>query len=599
MRHSRRTALAFLWLSASLAQAQPFPEKDLPPKLKAWVRWALDDAPAYGCALAGEAAVCLWPGRLQLDLSAAGGRFAQDAHADRASDLGLPGDAQRWPQDVRLDGAPAPVVDKDGVPSLRLPPGAHKVDGRFQWRQLPDSLPVPQPTAIVDLTLDGRRVPLPQREENGLLWIRKGGERETAAGDSLRLQVFRKLRDGIPLFLETSLRLEVSGKAREIELEGALVESAAAVAVRGDLPAQVEPNGRLRVQVRAGLFSVSLLARLEGAPKSVAAPRAPEPWPGSEIWVFEPDELLRQVQASGGNPVEPSRTDLPEDWRRFSAFGLEAGGALTLTELRRGEPEAPPDKLALQRELWLDLDGGAFTVRDRLTGTLSRTWRLDLLPPGQLGRAAVGGQDQLVTAGPELSSTGVELRAGTLDLTADSRLPRGGALPAVGWSANVESLGAQLHLPPGWRLIGGSGVDRLPHSWIGRWTLLGFFFVLLVAFGVGRLFGWRQGVVALLAVGLSYHERGAPFLSWLSLLGAVALLRAAPEGRLGKFARAWRALSLIVMAFVLLPFLRDQVREAIYPQVGRGTDVARDAGVLMDQVGGEVNAPPPPAPAAS
>jgi len=38
-------------------------------------------------------------------------------------------------------------------------------------------------------------------------------------------------------------------------------------------------------------------------------------------------------------------------------------------------------------------------VRDVLKGALSRTWRLELLPPGQLGRVAVGGEDQLVTEG--------------------------------------------------------------------------------------------------------------------------------------------------------------------------------------------------------
>ena len=63
-----------------------------------------------------------------------------------------------------------------------------------------------------------------------------------------------------------------------------------------------------------------------------------------------------------------------------------------LTVTRRGEPEPPPDRLVLQRELWMDLDGDGFTVRDNLSGELNRTWRLDLEPPGALGHVSVGGE---------------------------------------------------------------------------------------------------------------------------------------------------------------------------------------------------------------
>ena len=89
----------------------------------------------------------------------------------------------------------------------------------------------------------------------------------------------------------------------------------------------------------------------------------------------------------------------------------------------------------------------------------------------------------------------------------------------------------------------------------------------MVALATGRLFGRAWGVIALLAVVFLYDEPGAPFLVWLSLLGATALSAVAPEGWLRRLARIWRGASLLVLLVILVPFVRDQVREALYPQI--------------------------------
>ena len=564
-------------LAPSAAAAQPFPLEQLPPELRPWVGWVLDEVPDHGCPRVQGRAVCLWPGRLRLELGASGGGFALDVRAERATELRLPGDGERWPQDVTLDGVAAAVVDRGGSPTVGIGPGRHRVGGRFAWSRGPESLRVPPEVGLIELKLDGRAVRLPRREADGLLWLR-AAEGGAGGGESLRLQVFRRIADGIPLFSDTQLALEVSGKAREVVFEGALLASSVPVAVSGDLPARLDGRGRLHVQVRAGRFTVSVRARIEGSPREISRPAGPaggEPaWPAREVWVFATDETLRQVEIAGAPPIDPSRTELPAEWRALPAFLMEPGSSLTLAERRRGEPEAPPDRLSLVREMWLDPSGRSLTVRDRFSGTLSGTTRLDLLAPGELGRVSVDGQDQLVTANPQTSAAGVELRRSALALVADSRLPREGALRAVGWSARVEQLQARLHLPPGWTLLAGRGVDRLPGSWTSRWTLLGFFFVLITTLAVHRLLGPRFAVLALAALVLSYGEPGAPFVVWLSLLGAMALRGVAPTGRLASLARIWWLASAGTLLLMLVPFTRDQIRDALYPLVAPPRQVA-------------------------
>jgi hypothetical protein len=504
--------LALVTLLAAIpcaATAQPFSREDLPPSLRPWVPWVLDQMPTLGCATGQGQPVC-WPGRLELDLGTGGGSFAIDLMADRAADVRLPGSAEHWPQDVRLDGSPAPVFEKDGAPRLRVGNGRHRLAGRFAWSRLPESLSIPSEIGLVDLRLDGRAVPRPRRDQAGTLWLRAGTE-TGGEGESLRLQVFRQVKDGTPLFVETRLELEVAGRAREITLPAALLPGTQAVAVTGDLPARVEKD-TLRVQVRGGRYSVSVDARVEGRPNAIALPKeAPkDPWPPREVWVFAADEAQRQVELSGPTPIDPSRTELPDEWRALPAFLVEPGASLAFKEVRRGEAEPPPDALTLTRALWLDPDGRGASARDRFGGTLRATTRLDLLPPGALGRIAVGGQDQLVTANPETKAAGVELRSSRLQLEADSRLALGGAIPAVGWTTGVEQLQATLHVPPGWSLLGSTGVDRVPGTWTSRWTLLAFFFVLIVTLAVHRLFGLRPALVALAALVLLHGEPGAP-----------------------------------------------------------------------------------------
>ena len=66
---------------------------------------------------------------------------------------------------------------------------------------------------------------------------------------------------------------------------------------------------------------------------------------------------------------------------------------------------------------------------------------------------------------------------------------------------------------------------------------------------------------------LTYQEAPEYIWLWGNLLAALAIARAAPDGRFQKFARGYRTLSFVVLGLALLPFLWVQVRYALYPQL--------------------------------
>ncbi len=581
--------------SAGPAAAEPFPVSELPPALMPWVPWVLDSVPEHACPVIEDEAICAWPGDLELDLRRDGGSFEQRVVTDRTLLFALPGDDSHWPQAVKLNGRPAAVLEKEGLPVVRLSPGEACITGELIWPELPEGIRVPSSTALIDLSVDGEPVPFPRRDAGGLVWLQGGGRAEPET-EQLGLEVFRRIEDRVPLKVETRIVLRAAGRSRQVDLGPVLLEQTTPLEVVSEVPARVDGEGRLRAQIRAGTHRVEIVALTDGAPGALAMPKrdaddsAAVEWPEQEVWVWQADEELRQVVISGAPGIDPARTSLPEEWSELPAFLLTPGRELTFETKRRGEPDPPPDDISLAREIWLDLDGAGYTIRDRFSGELNRTWRLDLAPPGELGHAAVDGEDQLITSNPDSSEPGVELRREDLSMVAEWRLEGDSRqLPAVGWSEDVQSLRATLHLPPGWTLLSARGVDELPGTWWEEWDLFSFFFVLLVALAIGRLTRWWYGLIGLVAFALLHQSPDYPFglwiFAWIALLIFLALLEVIPEGKLRIANRICWWVGAVALVMMLVPYTVGQVRTGLYPQIdekGSGS-AAIDLAAMADE----------------
>ncbi|WP_242523171.1 hypothetical protein [Thiocystis minor] len=565
----------------------------VPEPLRPWVPWVLESGPdgvdrrpcppRLRSGQGDEERLCTWPGRLELDLTAEGGQFAQTWRIFAEDWALLPGDADAWPQDVRDDGNALPVVLRDGRPAVKLVAGEHALTGRFQWRQRPDALAVPPLTGWLALTLDGVSRPLPRLEPGGRLWLHDPSASQTdGEGDRLRLEVARRIEDDLPLRILTRLELEVSGRAREARLGPAHLPGGVPFAIQSPLPARLESDGMLRIQVRPGRWVLEVASYHSCAVTSLSRGSLPPPWPEQEVWAFAARPDLRQVELTGLPLVDPRQTRIPDDWSRLPVYRIASGETLTLVEQRRGDPDPSPDRLTLERNLWLDFDGAGYSIQDRISGELTRTWRLEAVAGLDLGQVQVAGTSVPINRLGDTGALGVEVRHGQLNLVADGRLEAApNRVPVSGWALAFDAAQAHLHLPPGWDLLAVAGVDNLPDSWFARWTLLDLFLALILAIGIGRLWGWGWGALALAALVLTWQSPGAPRLVWLHLLAAVALLRLLPAAptsagaapavgqRLRGLVQWYFRLSLLALLVVGLPFLVSEVRNGLYPQLER------------------------------
>ena len=577
----RLFALLLVASSTALAQGIDDVVEVTPDALQPWVDWVLAEHPELSCPIVNGSATCLWPGELELDIHPEKGSFTLSVEANRTMPLALPGGSEAWPQGVKTDGKVAVVLDIDGVPTVKLEEGRHKITGGWTWARRPQSLPVPPLVARLALSVDGQDVDFPAIDSEGSVRLGAGDARE-AGEERLDIEVSRRVEDGVPVRITTQVDLRAAGRGREVDLGVAVLPGTRPVWLEADLPARFDDAGHLHVQVRAGSYTVSFHALHEGPVATLARPETGEPWPDVETWAVATDDRARAVNVGGPPSVDPARTSLPVEWHGLATFLVSPSDTLAFEELRRGEPEAAPNQLDLRRELWLDHDGSGLTARDKFTGTMNQGWRLSMTAPGQLGHVAQSGEDQVITEAD--AGQGVALREATVNLLAESRLPAAsGELPAVGWQTDVQSLEATLHLPPGWALLTATGVDTVTGSVVEDWSLFDIFFVLIVALAAGRVLGPKWGAVALIGLALARHETGAPQWIWVILLVVLALERALGEGMAAKVARTSRLCLLALLALILLPFAKGQVEQGLFPALESPSNTTGDS---RDDFGG-------------
>ncbi|VAW98190.1 FIG00606402: hypothetical protein [hydrothermal vent metagenome] len=568
--------IILLSLSFSLV-AKTLNKEDVPAPLKPWVNWVLFDEQKRDCPFIYNNygnKKCAWPARLELNINKNKARFSQSWQVFESSWVTLPGDKKYWPQNVSINNRLALVTERNGLPVVYLKKGQYHIKGNFYWESIPESLQIPAQSALVNLFIKGRRITSPDINRQGHIWLVDNTKiTQEVASDKMTLNVYRLLDDKIPMRIITRLDLQVSGSSREVNLGQVILAEQVPVSLISQLPALLNNKGELRLQVKPGRWTVDVTSRAKQNLTSLKMNAATNDlWPRTEVWVFQAQNHLRIVKLEGASRIDPRQTKLPAQWHSLPAFRLSKGMQLVLNETRRGDAQPQADQLNLTRNMWLDFDGKGYTIKDEIKGTVTKSWRLETSSELEPGRITIDNVPQFITqlagkAGE--SNKGVEIRRGTLNLTADSRYEGNvREISATGWRHEFKSVSTTLHLPPGWRIFSASGVDNIPQTWLQKWTLLDLFLVLIISIAIAQLWSWQWGIVGLITMSLIWHESGmVPQFIWLNLLAVIAVLKVLPDGKARKMVSWYQNISVVILLLMVIPFMVSQVRTAIYPQL--------------------------------
>ncbi|MDR2881245.1 MAG: hypothetical protein LBV29_05035 [Azoarcus sp.] len=591
----------FVWIAALVsalwggsALAAKSGGGDIPESLKPWKAWVLHGQEAWLCPdVAGgrDRAFCAWPGELKLEVAKQGGgmRFSQNWELQQESAVPLPGDRKFWPQQVTVNGRPHPVLARGGVPVVWLKEGRHAVNGWISWQERPQTMDIPENVALVSLVIDGRSVSPLERHGRALtLGMREdAGDTSAREGDSLDVQVVRKLSDGIPAILTTRLRLKVSGKAREWSVPDILPAHFVPMSITSPWAARLDADGRLQVQVMPGQSTVEIRARLDEPLESIEPVFPPER--PQEVWSYEAAPVLRTTVVTFGEnmlAVDPRQVGVPGEWQALPAFVVNPGARFQIEERSRGQNEREGQRLTLRRDMWLDFSGNSFFARDRIEGTMRQGWRFDMAAPYTLERAdsAARGRNAsddlsaalLVTHGADETLTGVEWRQINVTLNAGARLAAGASsrVPVTAWQQSFDSVETTLRMPYGYHLIAAPGADGVSSNvWVERWTILDIFLAAFFALLAWRLFGLTGGAVSVVYLTLAMHE-SVPVYPFAAVVVLALLWRALPEGRLHKWLLMSVRIALLCFAGAAVVAIPAQLRSALHPQLEESSRVS-------------------------
>ncbi len=551
---------AFLFSSFSYASSNQFEAS-----WKGWVEERHRDIDCPWVISAKNQRICNWSSSLDVELTRSGMNFSMKVDVfSKDAFVALPGSQKYWPANVKANGLPATIVERNHKPYVVLVKGSYQLKGNFRWQSQPAVIQVPD-VAFISLTKNGKTLPVTLK--NGQLLIASEDlKKTTQVRDSLKVDVYRLLRDGVPMMLDTHVVLSVGGSAREVTLGKLLLKDSELTQFKSSLPAKVEDDGLLRVQLKPGVHRVQVIERFKDNLSELKTNKVTDNWPNIEYLSFQSNTDIREVLLSGAESIDTSLIDIPRQWQRFPTYKLTSNTVLDIETLEKGENLNRPNKIEIKRNIWIGFEGDSATVFDEIEGEMYKDWRLNANTDMNVGRAVVDEEPVLITTAD--GQQGIEIRSPHIQMQAVSRLTSPKAFSVVGWQTDADKFSARIHLPPGWRVLHASGVDGVRGTWLQKWDLWDVFWVMILLAATHRLLGIKLAGLMAVTLFFTYHESGSPIVFWAFMLLAIALL---PKIS-GTFKRVVSYTGSAVSFIFVLSFIAiavTSIRLAIYPTLER------------------------------
>jgi hypothetical protein len=556
-------SLISLLLVSLLTSAQPN-IVDAPAQLQKWHGWVLSENPQLNCSrgVAPKSRNCQWHSPLKIDVSSNKIRFSQTLVIDNNSWVGLPGSSNAWPDNVQINQQSIAVMRKNNQPYVYLSAGNYDLTGDISLKSVPLSLLLPNTSTFIDLSVNGKQI-LQPRVDNRTLLLNQVRVKPAKASDSLNVQVYRLIRDGYPLQLDTQIEINVAGDRRIARIGRVLPQGFELSNVQSKLPLRISENGDMEIQLDAGRHIVYLKARFTGKQQQFSM-LSTSHWPQQELWSFIPDRRYRIVDVQG-TPIDGNQTGMPQQWKQYSTYLVSAEKGLHIIEKSRGDTQPDTHQLSLQRTLWLDFSGENFITQEKLTGTMGYLDRLSAQQGYQAGRISINQQPTLLTTVND--DQGVEVLPGEISVLSVGQV-KDTNLVINPWSVLLNKASMTLHLPPGYSVFAVEGADSVYNDYLSSWSLWEIFIVILFVVILFKQYGLVAGLAGL-GYSLIVHKiPDAPnIIVLLVILGLHFTVRLLGEHKSKKYAFKVYQLALILMLVSFFPFAVQQARLSIYPQL--------------------------------
>jgi len=539
--------------------------------------------------------LCAWPAQLELNVKQNKMTFSQDWIVVEESKIPLPGDQSLWPQQVTVNQKNVVVLENGNQPYILLSKGQYRVHGQITWSKQPEALPVPNQVALVDLKLNGVQQAFVDRRGDKV-WLGRKDVQTVKEKDYLKTWVNRLVVDNHPMTMTVAIELEIGGSGREQKLTQFNLEQYQLKSINSPLNARIDNQGNLLVQLKPGDYQLQLEFKVHGFPQELIFNESGDLWPTQEIWAFQNNERLRSTQIEQVSPIDANQGFM-QHWANLPHYVLNRNDTFKIKERHRGITHGS-DSLSLSRQMWLSFDHSTYYFFDSIRGSKSKDWRVNTIADYRLTQLSNQGEERLITF-DEKKRTGAEVRTPRIEIQASGEVNSKTMQHASGWDIDFASSEVTLNIPPGRKLFSISGADNSSGDWLNQWDLIDLFFVLITAALVFKSFGVVPCVFAIATMILSYHERNMPMFLWFNFTVALSLAVKITRASLTKALHIYKWVSVGLLMLALLPFLAEQIRFTLHPQLEMSKTLSSDRNYdslsFSDESMNESEAPPMPA----
>ncbi|CAA6808710.1 MAG: Unknown protein [uncultured Sulfurovum sp.] len=546
-----------------------FAQVDIPPALQSWESWVLHDVKDKECPTHYEEhrAVCAYPSKLEVQVEDTALSFKLYVkNFEEQHKLFLPYVYEHWVKDVYANGEEQ-VVLGDKKPFVLLAKGAYVIQGVIELKEKVKHLQLPKGLALVTLLNQNKNIENPKVDSQNRLWLQSESMNTNKKG-SLSVSLYRKVKDGHPMSMQTSLHFRVSGKVRTVVLDGITLKDFEVSKLYSKLNARINADKNLEVELKAGEWSINIDSYATKDLKRLLLRDYTFKYANEETLSFASNEKYRTVEVLDAVGIDPTQTNIPKAWKTLPLYLLEQKRGLTFKELYKSFTHTKDD-FSLQREMWLDFNGEGYSFQDNINAKVSNIRRLEASEVLNIGSVVVNHKPMLISTHGDNTQKGVELRESNINIKASGRYEdKVSVLPINGWDETFSKVSTVLHLPPGWSIFTSFGADSHDTlTWINQWNLMDIFLVLLLSISIFKLFGFKWSLLATFFLLLLWHEGDAPTYVWLWLLALVALLRVLESSKMKKILQIILAISAFGVALNVLQFSVYEIRTALYPQL--------------------------------
>jgi len=524
-----------------------------------------------------EQSHCIFYSSIKISMSWRVIHFEQQAYVYKKGFVLLPGHSESlWPQQVKHSTKSLVVTTYQNMPAVFLEPGAYLLEGDFVFQEKPQFLNLPAEVAIVRVEFNKQPISFFNVDNKHQLWLdfdnhadAQKSEEKSHEEDAVSLQVFRHIDDQIPLLLTTQLELSVSGRERDIILPSPLLPGFVWLSMQSDLEVHLNDKNELMIKARPGTYVLSYVMRAIDTARTfntLSLSVKDSLWPTQEIWVFNQQPALRSAHLEGAVSIDPKQTLLPDAWKKLPAYQVNNPQDVKIGVDSGTELITSPDELNLQRDVWFNFDGQTLSSKEVMSGQLMNSLWLESSPQEPLSHVQINHENTLIQWSLDKQNTGVEVRHKQLYLEAEKNWQsQGTSFLVSGWNHTFNHVNTYLHLPPGFRLLWAFGPDSVSSSWVTTWTLYDCFLVAMLVVAFYRMYGLKMGVASAVLLVLTFVERDAPQLIWITFLLVTFLCRVVTHPFFNRFLFVIKTGVVIVLCCVSADFSYQKIRTLMHP----------------------------------